>query len=191
MIWDSIPWKDALVHDSARIIEISLRFDDRDEDTAEGLLAEYERLIFISAFSVRKLIEGNKVSDEVRAKNVKVERIGKNSERFSLINDSDLSRYYSIKTLQLSNLSINHFLNVIIHSHFFAPIMNEHGVGLWGFFVTSDKTKDTVLFRVEIRALIEMIILVADDSITSAQFWLDEHGKKQSILTNDSLVKRG
>jgi len=80
-----------------------------------------EKFFFISAFIIRKLIEANKLSDELENKDfncIKYQRI-RNDDFFDFLNRHHFEKFYNLEKEEKSFIKLENLCNILIHSYVF------------------------------------------------------------------------
>lgn len=169
MIWDSAPWKYELVRVATDLER--RKFQRRWSDSS---LAKVERDIFYSAYAVRKLLEANKLSDEVDKSVIEATRYPSLGKPIDFLNWDKIEKLFDLDSEEEFTQSIKDFCNQIIHSSIFITVHDDDGRGLFGFFVASDRLKGKWLLRFEIDEIIRLLRLVAYDDIVHSEWKMDE-----------------
>jgi hypothetical protein len=160
LIWDSYPWKDALLKDAAVLDSYLL------ED--EMAQVDFERTIFVAAFTLRKLLEAKTLTDRVANCDVKC-------RKFPLIdpvsipnhmNWHQVDRFYDFDTSRKATVKLAFFTNQLIHSFVFAPIVNaEEDQRAAGFYVATDFDRSKFLYEYELSEMVRIMRLVGNDAV--------------------------
>jgi len=157
MIWDSSPWK----RDLARLAE-SLRHRKSQRRWSERSLARVEQEIFLSAYIVRKLLDSNKLSDEVASSSLRGRAYKHCGGTVDIINWHKIDELYDLSSGEEINLGLRDFCNQIIHSFVFMLLTTN---GLEGFYVASDRDKSSRLLYFDIDVVINTLVEVSVDDI--------------------------
>ncbi|WP_188050584.1 hypothetical protein [Flavobacterium sp. GP15] len=173
-----------------------LEFEDEDNDDDE-LLAEYSQVgnkvflklqkftIYVSII-IRKLIEANKISDELLKENFKITSYLKiDNTKITRWNSFEIEKLYHLNSSKETNINLKNLTDKIIHSYHFMPkynwlkydinlpnddIENWKNDGLEGFYFSSDFTKEKELFFITIKKFIEIINEVNLDFIVRKHY---------------------
>ena len=131
MIHESSYWKDDLLKLASRLERrlIQARWGEKNFYTIE-------KEIFIGFYSIRKLIESKKVSDNISKKKYHIHEFpycGNPASILTHIKEAE----YDFSNLKNTEISIYDICNQFIHSHHFVPFI-PNGKNLIGFFFCSD-----------------------------------------------------
>jgi len=168
MIWESSIWKE----------EIQKELDDfycylKSEPDIENeyFSLRVEKIFFVSAFIIRKLIESNKISDELLAKQYsahKYKRITKES-LIDFLNCHHVDEFYDLQCPELCTFRIKEICNLLIHSFVFILSLDEN-LKLIGVFINSDRLKNSWLYELNIEIFFKIISDVTNDDIVSMEY---------------------
>lgn len=157
MIWDSLPWKRELT----RLAE-SLRRRKSQRRWPGSSLARVEQEIFLSAYVIRKLLDSNKVSDEVASSSLRGRAHKHCSGTVDIMNWHKIDELYDLSSGEEISLGLRDFCNQIIHSFVFVLAITN---GLEGFYVASDRDKSSRLLYFDIDEVINTLVEVSEDDI--------------------------
>lgn len=163
MIWDSWPWK----REVARRAE-SLQRRANQNRWPESSLQKVEQDVFLAAYSIRKLVDSGKTSDEVESISLQVKTYPKRPTPVDFFNRDKIDEGYDLGAESNVMLNIREICNQIIHSFVFLPSFAEERA-LAGFFLVSDRAKDQQLFFLTLADLVSLCIRVADDDIITLE----------------------
>jgi len=166
MIWESWPWKCYLWKEAAALEKaMSRKALSPGAERSEWVLSKLERTLFTAAFSIRKLIDSQKLSDECLAHSIPAERfpaIG--AKRPGLINWHHFDEHFDTGSLTLCRLRTRDLCNLLIHSFQFL-FTHDEDMHLDGFLVSSDRYRTSWLYRVDLKDAIEWVRYVATDDV--------------------------
>mgnify|MGYP005762088955 CR=1 FL=1 len=178
MIYDSQSWRNLLADIKSEIQEVNTeeRFKFDDESTSSTL----EKDIFLSAFIIRKLIDcKSKVIDKLRNYTFKVETY-KPIRRVDFYHRWPEDDCFNLKESKEAHVNEKLICNSLIHSYvFWMEIKGENGP-LQGFFVSSDKDRNKILYHVRMDDYIKFLDLGINSRVTSQESKFDE--KKQDYV---------
>jgi len=173
MIFESHPWKRELAHD-ADMIE---RWCGKPASERQGIILE--RKTFISAYTVRRLKESNKLTDDLVASAVPaIEYAKKQSPVTRFRHLDDIDDRYDLHVGRNCDLNLKSFVDTIIHSLYFNLAMSEDEQSVTGFYVTSDY-RDKKLWFVGYSDFVKLLRSVSTNYPTHVEIWVDENGKEQ------------
>lgn len=176
MIQDSTYWKQSL-HRLADELER------RSQQKRWTGRSEYlvERDIMLGAYSVRKLIESRKLSDDFAEETIQVDRfpaIEEPREVFAMDAGDWIDSYDFNQRAELQ-LGYRRICNQIIHSWAWCYTLTEEPQHLLtGVFVSSDFDKGKWLYWIALDDLIKMFRSAATDDITYLTFEYTERGER-------------
>lgn len=161
MIFESHPWKQQLLKDARNLKRISkVTLDDGNEDL---LLTRFERLIFVGAYSMRKLHESEKLSTDwskIRLPCSRFAFIGQTTP--TVLDAHKIETFYELANPQDAKLPSNEFCDRVIHSFIFSPVVNEANL-VEGIYLTSDRLKRQCLWFIRLTEIIALMIGTGKD----------------------------
>ena len=112
----------------------------------DWLALQAERAVFVSAFVVRKLMEGHKLVPAVENSTVSVGIVAAQrtlAELPNYLSWHDADEYYDFDTFSDGDLPLRHLVNGLIHSYAFLVVGAYDGGATdpAGFFFNSDKNR--------------------------------------------------
>lgn len=169
MIWESQYWKDDLL-ETADYLEGWL---DR-EDWADKELIDFEKAVLTSAYSIRKLAESFKLSDQTRSEPVPVVKYPANGKRVSLINWWAYWELYDMEGGNKETLSIWKLCNQLIHSFvFLVETEDEEDAPLSSILFNSDFDKNKHIYQLRISDFVAAMRLVGNEYPSSMSMVYD------------------
>jgi hypothetical protein len=149
VIDDAFAWKGELLKVADRLeAKTALR---RWTDRTGHLI---ERDFIVAAYAMRKLIEANEVSDELRRRDIPVRRFDLRGRPPTELHPSDLSEFYDLEIGRRTTLSVQNLCHEILHSFTFTFYCGETADLFDGVYVSSDR-----------RAFKHVYLLLASDFI--------------------------
>lgn len=173
MVYESCYWKDDL-----RSYSIELRFI----STCTTLNDEYrdyrlEKALLLSAFTVRLLLDANKLSGSFDSRNLKVDYYSAKrsaQESISPLNKRFIDeRYFDLTKATSSSISIKQLTNQLIPSAVVLMFSYDDTNRVIGFFVVSDKDYEKRLCYCSLKEWISVVEAVADDDVIHALIYND------------------
>lgn len=160
MIVDARPWK-------AEVARLALLLKRRTTQKRwkEATHAKVEQEAFYMAYAIRKLIEANKLSDELESHLVKVYEFPPTGKVVDLLNWHKLHEVYDLSKGRKATLPIEGWCNQIIHSFVFVIACDDLSAGLKGFFVSSDRQKAKGLYFVSVEEVLALANAVWNNDI--------------------------
>lgn len=143
MIQESKYWKDDL-------LKLANRLELKTVQIRWGVKNFYtlEKDIFVGFYSVRKLIESNKISNSLSSKCYEVKEfpyIGKPESIITYFKEND----YDMGKGNTSKITVAHLCNQFIHSHHFLPFL-PNGKNLIGVFFCSDQKRMSCIYFIRL-----------------------------------------
>lgn len=148
MIWDSAYWKEELFRNANR-----LKRRQTQRKWVERSHAGLEKDVMIGFYSIRKLIEAHKISDELRDRPVPLRGYPWSGRDVTYINWDMIDRNYDLESPVSLQQSLAWIANKLVHSFVFMAMCNEGG-GLVSILFNSDHTRKKYLFEISIDQLI-------------------------------------
>ncbi|MFG1423275.1 hypothetical protein [Roseixanthobacter liquoris] len=176
MIFSSIPWKEGLLKDAKKLEKLQIK--------TESSFISFEKMIFVSALAIRKLIESHKLTDRTIKSQILCTRykIINPTSVPDILNGHNFNVFYDIKNGSEINLSIKSFVNKIIHSFILIPeVRDEISNQLSGFFVNSDFDKSKFLDYFALPEIIRIMRLIGNDEVIEAVFERSKDGSMKVI----------
>lgn len=158
MIWESCYWKDDLLRTALR-----LRRRQFQRRWSEVSLANVEKDLFIGFYSVRKLMDANKLSDTTLSMSISITEYSRLEKSVTRMNRHRLDELYDLESPCAGNLGLRTLCNQIVHSYAFAPIHNGEDQGLEGIFIASDREKASRLYRISMADIVRVFEIVGKD----------------------------
>lgn len=157
MSFESVYWKSNLKKDVSFIVnKMDINFDEIDDNKFEQLFSKVEIKIFIIAYSLRKLMDTNKVSDNLSNAAIKVNKFPKNSKKLTAMNNHRLEEQYDFKKRIENKLYIRDVCNQIIHSYTFQ--LTGFRKKIFYIFFNSDHQKNKYLYQVKINDFLKVVL---------------------------------
>ena len=182
MIDDSNPWRIWLFRD-LREVKRRLKPRSRRSDVLERTTAHIERFALVTAFAVRKLVDSNKMSDELEATAIPAKRYPRieDERKLTFMQRWDFDRFYDLQSAGATSLGTRELCNMFIHSFVFAPIFDEASGKFVSIVLNSDRTKEKVLFEVKLDSYFEFLEEVIEDDIVSMRRVGDKVTKSRQL----------
>lgn len=140
----------------------------------EASLAAVEQDVFLAAYAIRKLIESQKISDEVESMTLRAAAFAPRGEPVDVMNWFKLERVYDLDASTPVDASLRDWCNQVVHSFVF--VADVDATGLTGFFIASDRAKDKRLLHFTVDAVVDAMRRVANDVVAQAHWQRDEAG---------------
>lgn len=189
---DSIPWKNDLRKEIARIRKIQTS-PPRTPTGAEIFLIE--KFLFVSSYIIRKLIENNKVSDELEGRKfpLKYATVKDFDATCDYLSRRNFLKNYHFKKRTTLQLDIGRLINIFIHSYIFCislhAIKAKDDARRIEIIVTSDWDKRRLYF-VNLANYIKICELIIKDQVLYMQVGTTP-GKRYRTLLIKSRKRSG
>lgn len=163
MVYESCYWKDDLRSYAKELSDFSTCtiLEDKYRDY------RLEKALLLSAFTVRLLLDANKLSDGFDSCNLKVDFYSAKKDAQKNISPLDKrfinERYFDLASPTSSSISLRQLTNQLIHSAVAVAFSYDNANRVLGFFVVSDNDYENRLCYCSIKEWISMVEAVADD----------------------------
>lgn len=168
MVYESCYWKDDLRSYAKELSDFSTCTTLEDEHRDYRL----EKALLLSAFTVRMLLDANKLSDGFDSCNLKVDFYSAKKDAQKNISPLDKrfidERYFDLASPTSSSISLRQLTNQLIHSAVVVAFSYDNANRMLGFYVVSDNDYENRLCYCSIKEWISMVEAVADDDVIYA-----------------------
>lgn len=175
MIFESKYWKGDILKAAKRLKNSSTQLD-----WSEKNFVRIEKDIFVSFYAIRKLIDCQKISDEISISLVSVisyKSLGKPTTR---MNWYEFEELYDLKNGKKEKINLRTLCNQIIHSYIFFPSFNRKKI-FNGIYITSDNNRNRKLFKVRIAEIISIFEKVGNNYPRVVSFIYDDKKKDYKV----------
>ena len=145
----------------------------RENAWAETRYEEYERDIFNSFFTIRRLAECNKLSEGLVARRIRVQTFRPTGERVTLMSRYDLPELYDLEHPLRSMLNLLFLCNQVIHSYVFMLFI-DGGRRTSSFFFSSARERRRAAYRMTRGAFAALLRTVGRNYPRMAEFEFDD-----------------
>ncbi len=178
MIWESCYWKEPLIK-----LTQKLKRWNKQRTWAEERLVNLEREIFISFYSIRKLMDACKLSDSTVSMEVNLFSYPNKGQAVTLVNWDCIDNLYDLGAKFKDNQKLRYVCNQIIHRYVFMPTISDCGI-LENLLFCSDKERNNKLHELELEELIKIFCTVGKDYPSSGSYTFNP--KKQDYEVTNS-----
>lgn len=176
MIYESMYWKKPLLESASWLNRLKIT-----ERTQERTFVRLEKELFVAFYSVRKLVEAKKVSDEVAHRKYDI-TTHPNYSPVNRLNWQYIEDAYDLdKTAMVAKNTI-FICNQVIHSYVFHVFENEGMFG--GIFVSSDRQRNKCLYRIEKNQIVALLRDVGKNYPSSVSFRYDPSKEEYDVSFN-------
>lgn len=188
MICESYPWKQDLLQRNQLFLEYNTA--EHLEKDFEEAYTVLEKAIFYSAFIIRKLLDcQSKVSDGLDRYKIRVEKYKsiKKTHRLRVLPNEDSHDWEHPEDEEINGKEV---CNLLIHSYAFSFLYSEEEAGIViGFYVTSDRDRNSFLYYVNINDWLNYMDFVASDYVVSLYSEYNSNPKVDDYIFTEK--KRG
>ena len=158
MIWESSVWKDYLLKSANELNKIS-----KIESPEEIDLVNFEKEIFFSFYSIRKLIEARKISDIISNCTIPGYKYPiKGSKVTHHFNWYQIDDLYNLNQQTKQDFNLKFLCNQVIHSYVFMPKLNCDDK-LESFYLVSGRLRNKRIHEFYIDQVIQVFKKVGDN----------------------------
>jgi len=146
MIYKSYYWKKEL-------IKLSRKLTKRLTQTnwwTEVQHGTFEKEIMIGFYIIRKLIEANKLSNEIVSTKIKGFKFPNIGKTIHVMNNHRFYEFFNFDNPKPNNFNLIFLANQIVHSYLFSPSFDPEDFSLNGIHFSSDKDRNTWLYEISI-----------------------------------------
>ena len=179
MIWDSDLWREMLMADALRLEDIQ-KFENLSGNNRE-LGFEIEKIIFIGAYAIRKLIEAQKLLTKTESMRVSLTAYNRTKSHLTRLNWHHLEKHFDLEKAQQKTKSLLQTVNLISHSFIFAGHISED-YKLEGFWFASDRSKNQWLYYLPLRDWTEILLTASDSWPTQCRWTIDPDTQEEKII---------
>lgn len=182
MITDSSIWKNE-IENQISSINLSLNngnnkmIKNGEDDFHLFIYIELQKFTIYTSIIIRKLIEANKISEELLNKNYPIISFKRNQKQMTVLNCYEIEKLYDLDQANKSSVSIKNLSHILIHSYHFIPYYNYPNTELaveeekpTGFYYTSDKIKQDNICLITLNQYFEILREIIFDFITYVEF---------------------
>lgn len=136
----------------------------------------------IGFYTIRKLIEANKLSDSVKAQNVTLTSYPRKSKNITRLNWDKIEELYELNDASTSDIALLNLCHEFVHSYVFVPELGEQG-GLAGVYFASDRSKERRLLFITTDQIVTVFTQVGSD-YPSENHWIFKPAKGDYDISN-------
>lgn len=176
MISDAIPWREELLRVADRLEKKAgqKRWTER-----SGFLVE--RDVMTSAYAIRRLLEGNRVSKTTSARQVPVISHAPTGTRVDMYNRHEIWEHYDLEASTKTQLTLRKYCNQLIHSFVWSTSGDEDSGLFNGVFAASEKDCAAQLYFIPVASMIDVCRRVGSEEIWGANVLWDKSGGRYVI----------
>lgn len=178
MIFESAPWKEEILRIADKL---ERRYNQKRWSERSFFLLEKE--IFLGFFSLRKLMESNKVSARIKEEQVLLAVYPAGEMPITLLNQHKFPELYNLYAGEKESLNYWDICNQFIHSSIFAPF-TPAGQSLVGIYMVSDRAKKEKLYYITLVKIVEIFRAVGNDYPSRLDIHYDEKKKEYVVMSS-------
>ncbi len=168
MILDSEIWKNEIENQIKTLKSLLKNMSDGNIEDDNTIIIELQKFTVFTAIIIRKLIEANKISEELMGKNFSILKYNKNDKNLTILNGYEIESLYDLNSEKMTSISLKNISQNIIHSFHFIPFYhkNEINNSPLGFYLSSDFTKENEIYLIMLDQYLKILNEVIADFIT-------------------------
>jgi hypothetical protein len=173
MIDDSGPWKRDLGREAVTLSRALGRFKSGRNDVSDALFYKVERFCFLSAFIVRRLLEAEKLSQEVERTTLAARTFRRRTRGFrgfDVLTRGDVEKRYVLSASATSRIALAPLCNMLVHTADFVIV--EYPKRSLRLFFSSEKHARR-LFSVTLEDVVSLVREVSQDDVCYAHWERD------------------
>jgi len=181
VIWESAYWKEELFRNANRLKrrQIQRRWVERSH-------AGLEKDVMIGFYSIRKLIESHKISDELRDRPVPLRCYPWTGRDVTYMNWDKIDRNYDLESPVALQQSVAWIANQLIHSFVFMANCSQGG-GLESILFNSDYTRRKYLYEIGIDQLITLFEEVGANDPASISYIFNGKSRDYDVTVGPAM----
>ena len=176
MIHESFYWKEPLLDTAKWLRRVGL--SDR---TRESTYVKIEKELFIGFYSVRRLLEANKLSNLTRTITYTLTWYP-NLRPVDALNRYQLEKLYNLKSGGEEQRSLPYLCNQFIHSYIF---ILAGDTSIDGFFIASEHVRNKKVYYVHLSQVLHAFRSVGRDYPSEAQYVRDSNTEEMQLVHSE------
>ncbi len=150
-------------------------------DNLDKIFSEVEIKLFTIAYSLRKLMDTNKLPDKIGELEISLIVFPRN-KKGPMKPWSSFDEYYELNSPQSAKMSLRDVCNSFIHAYFFQPNADSKN-RLTGLFFVSDYDRNKQIYFVSTRRLLKKFEKAFDQDVTFFSYTYDQKKGIYTIVT--------
>lgn len=138
-------------------------------------------------YSIRKLVEGNKLSKATVDQKTPVVRYPATGEPVTQVSWPYFWELYNLEAPEAAERSLRFLCNQFVHSYVFVPSFSETGE-FRGVFVCSDRERHQCLYEVSIWAIIHLFEKVSHDYPDNVMMRFNPARRDYDVFSADTVA---
>jgi len=156
VIWESGYWKENLLRQS-----LMLRKKQQQRRWTERSFALLEQVVMLGFYSIRKLAEAHKISDEIVRLSVPLMAFPWKGKPVTSMNWHRLTELYDMGLGKPVKRSLLFLCHQVVHSYIFSPLFEDKYLA--GVFFSSDRQRHKSLYLIKTNNIVTLFDLVANN----------------------------
>jgi hypothetical protein len=174
MIFESIHWKKQLLRIASHLCRMTIQ-----KSWKESTFVNFEQDIFIAFYSIRKLIEARRLTNSLVTKEMNI--VGYPAiKTVTMLNSHRIAEIYNLRKPKACRLNLIKLTNQFMHSYIFMLEFNKSNK-LSNVLISSDYAKNTVLYKISVKALISIVTDIGNDCPNSTQMIFNKKKKDYDV----------
>jgi len=190
MIHESYHWRKKLIKISKRL-ERNNHFK---KEWSDKKYAKLEQDVMLGFYIIRKLMEANKLSNQLCSTNFTIQAFQNNGNSVTRLNNHRFEEYYDLENSKETKRDLKFLINQFVHSYVFAPVIeliNEQDKKqiestslsddeklekyyssekkIVGLFVNTNSNKNEYLFQLDFERIIQIFNDVGECVVTRVE----------------------
>jgi hypothetical protein len=169
MIYESHYWKDDLLK-QAQILERRIN----QKRWSESSFAHVEQSVMLGFYSIRKLLEAKKLSDDVANQSLQIKAYSWKGKGVTRLNRFEYWELYDLEHSLIAERGLAFLCHQIVHSYIFLLSFDESNC-FDGILVTSDRERHRMLYFIQVQQIIELFEQIGHDYPNEIKLEFDSH----------------
>ncbi len=175
MIYESHYWKDDLLKQAQVLTR--RRHQRR---WPESSFAHVEQSVMLGFYSIRKLLEAGKLSDDVANQSVRIAAHSWKGKAVTRLNRSQYWELYDLEHARTVTRDLTFLCNQMVHSYIFLTSFDESN-RFNGILVTSDRERHELLYFLRVQQIVELFEQVGKDYPNTITFAFNQYIKDYKV----------
>lgn len=168
MIWESYYWKRDLLNTVSWLKRNRKKFLSAEGDTDEELSVKLDKRILIGFYSIRKLLEAKKLSEQIYSYQIPIQYF-KNIKNVDHFNWYRIDELFDLDSSHEEKIKLVVLVNYFIHSYIFLPSFEDGQLS--GILISSDKVKNKKLYFISLEQIYSIFSTIGEDNPNTMQAW--------------------
>jgi hypothetical protein len=147
-------------------------------------------VLFLTAFTMRKLWESNKLSRDWKDRIIPCRRYGLINDVPTVLDRDKIDEFYDLANGARGQIEAPDLCNLLIHSFVLIPQFKKHG-GFEGVYVASDRSRHSQLLWINARDFAKLLIETSRDDPESISFIRNAKGQFDVEMGKGLRTRKG